>query len=437
MRALITENSRLYRQLLDNILGQQGFENDICSSIEEATTFLNSEQYQVICVNQHLEDGHGSQLIQYCNDHNTNNQASILYLTIDEQSAKVDTSLGIDRVIIKKNLQQITDQIIRFTEEIADPKRSESRILFVEDSKSITALITSHLSQAGYNISHFCSGERAWEDFNNEISYGSDVDAYDLVITDINLEGEMTGNDLVSQIRDIDDARGFVPVIAITGENSDELRLSLYQIGVNDYLQKPVLIEELLIRVNHLITNKRLLDKVHDQRRELYALATTDKLTGCHNRHSLMEFSEKFISQAFRHNYPLSLMVIDLDHFKSVNDTYGHAVGDIVLSEVGNLLNLSFREGDLVARFGGEEFVVLLSHCDRKGANLKAEKLRSQVEALKPHDLTVTSSIGVTAMAVGEMADFATLFSRADLCVYEAKDKGRNRVVSKPLKDEG
>ena len=433
MRALITENSRLYRQLLDNILGQQGFENDICSSIEEATTFLNSTQYQVICVNQHLEDGKGSQLIRYCNQHSTNNQASILYLTIDEQSAKVDNSLSIDRVIIKKNLQQISDQIIRFTEEIADPALSESRILFVEDSKSISALITSHLSQAGYNISHFSSGEEAWEDFNDEVSYGSDVDAYDLVITDINLEGEMTGNELISRIREIDDARGFVPVIAITGENSDELRLSLYQNGVNDFLQKPILIEELLIRVNHLITNKRLLDKVHDQRRELYALATTDKLTGCHNRHSLMEFSEKFISQAFRHKYPLSIMVIDLDHFKSINDTHGHAVGDIVLSEVGNLLNLSFREGDLVARFGGEEFVVLLSHCDRKNADIKAEELRSDLEALKPHDLTVTPSIGVTSMEIGEMADFAALFSKADSCVYEAKDKGRNQVVSEPL----
>ncbi len=437
MRALITENSRLYRQLLDNILGQQGFENDICSSIDEARAFIDADEYQVICVNQHLEDGKGTDLVEYCNQHSVNNNAPILYLTIDDNSADIDESLRIDNIVIKRNITQISDQIVRFTERIIDSHRSESRILFIEDSKSVAVLILAQLEEAGYNVSHFSSGEQAWEEFINEVSYGSDIEAYDLVITDINLEGEMTGHNLVSHIRSIDDARGFIPIIAITGENSDELRLSLYQSGVNDYLIKPVLPQELLIRVDNLITNKRLLDKVHDQRRDLFSLATTDKLTGCHNRHSLMEFSNKFISQALRHKYPVSLMVIDLDHFKSINDTHGHAVGDIVLTEIGNLLRLSFREGDLVARFGGEEFVVLLSHCDQANAFSKAESLRESIEALKPHDLKVTSSIGLASMEVGESADFEILFSLADTGVYEAKDGGRNQVVFVPLTKPG
>ncbi len=437
MRALITENSRLYRQLLDNILGQQGFKNDICSTIEESRAFIDAGQYHIICVNQHLEDGKGSDLVAYCNQHPVNSNTPILYLTIDDNTTDFDESLRIDSIVIKKNLKQISDQIIRFTEEIIDPIRSEYRILFIEDSKSVAALILSHLKNAGYNVSHYSNAEQAWSEFVNEVSYGSDIEAFDLVITDINLEGEMNGHNLVSQIRDIDDARGFIPIIAITGENSDELRLSLYQSGVNDYLLKPVLMQELLIRVENLVTNKRLLDKVHDQRRELYALATTDKLTGCHNRHSLVEFSDKFISQARRHKYPVSLMVIDLDHFKSVNDTHGHAVGDIVLSEVGNLLQSSFREGDLVARFGGEEFVVLLSHCNHENARILAESLRKNIEALRPNDLTVTSSIGITSMETGESADFEMLFSVADTGVYQAKDNGRNQVVYKSLPEQG
>ncbi len=431
MRALITENSRLYRQLLDNILGQQGFENDICSSIKEARAFVDAAQYQIICVNQHLEDGKGTDLIAHCNQHSLNSNTPILYLTIDDNTADIQESLRIDNIVIKRNLTQISDQIIRFIEKLTDSHRSESRILFIEDSKSVAALINTQLVEAGYNVSHYSSGEQAWDEFMNEVSYGSDIEAYDLVITDINLEGEMTGQSLVNHIRGIEDARGFVPIIAITGESGDELRLSLYQSGVNDYLLKPVLLQELLIRVDNLITNKRLLDKVHDQRRELYSLATTDKLTGCHNRHSLTEFSNKFISQAHRHSYPVSLMVIDLDHFKSINDTHGHAVGDIVLSEIGNLLKLSFREGDLVARFGGEEFVVLLNHCDQTNARIKAESLRCQIETLNPNDLRVTSSIGLTSMEVGESADFEKLFSTADAGVYEAKDGGRNQVVFK------
>ncbi|MDH5353947.1 MAG: diguanylate cyclase [Gammaproteobacteria bacterium] len=400
----------------------------------QAREFIDAEQYQLLCVNQHLEDGKGRELIHYCNQHAENSKTPILYFTTDDNRLEVDDSLRIDQIIVKRNLQQVSDQVVRFIEKISDPLRSEIKILFIEDSESIARVILSHLGNAGYKVSRYSNGECAWKEFINVKSFGSDTEAYSLVITDINLEGKMTGLDVVRKIRGIDDARGFIPIIAITGENNDELRLSLYESGVNDYLNKPVLIPELLIRANNLITNKRLLDKVHDQRRELYALATTDKLTGCHNRHSLMEFSDKFISQGSRHNYPVSLMVIDLDHFKSVNDTHGHATGDIVLAEIGNLLNKSFREGDLVARFGGEEFVVLMSHCDSEYAQTKAESLRVEIEALQPNGLTITSSIGLTTKGREEIADFEMLFSFADAGVYQAKENGRNQVVFKPLK---
>lgn len=238
----------------------------------------------------------------------------------------------------------------------------------------------------------------------------------------------MSGTDLVHRIRGLQDARGHIPIIASTTQTDDKLRLKLYRAGINDFLPKPVLLEELFLRVRNLITNKRLLDKVHDQRRELYAMATTDKLTGCHNRHSLTEFAKKFISQAVRHQYPISLMMLDLDFFKKINDTYGHAVGDIVLEEMGKLLNCSFRDGDMVARFGGEEFVVLLNHCDTETVLDLAEKTRQQIEQLKPNQLTISSSIGVTTLAPGTTFDFEALFHAADLAVYKAKENGRNQV---------
>jgi two-component system cell cycle response regulator len=239
----------------------------------------------------------------------------------------------------------------------------------------------------------------------------------------------MSGDELVSLVRSYEDRRGFRPIIVITDIDSDERRIALYQAGVNDFLQKPILHEELLIRINNLITNKRLLDKVHDIRRELFALATIDNLTGCHNRHSLMEFSEKFISTARRHEYPVSLLVIDLDHFKAVNDNHGHAVGDIVLEKTGALLTESFREGDLVSRYGGEEFVVLMTHCDAENASKKAEEIRLEIENLKPNGLDITTSIGVTCLEVGVEGDFEAMFHAGDEGVYAAKEGGRNRVV--------
>ena len=238
MRALITEDSRLYRQLLDNILSQQGFETDVCSTIATAREFIDSDTYQVICVNQHLEDGDGRELIQYCNHHKLNHEAPVLYLTSNCQyNAELD-NLNIDEVVVKQNLQQIADQIERFVETRLDPVFSEGRILFVEDSKSIAALIQSHLQQTGYQVSHFDEAETAWQAFIDEVSYGSDKQAFDLVITDINLEGDMNGQDLVAKIRALEDARGFIPIIAITGKNTDELRLSLYHSGISDFLQK-------------------------------------------------------------------------------------------------------------------------------------------------------------------------------------------------------
>ena len=433
MRALIAENSRLYRQFLDNTLGQQGFENDICDSIGAARDYLETEKYDLVCINQQLDDGPGSELAQLVSESKRHASTPILFLSNDKSLTPDDLDVRVDEVVHKFNLQQIADQVTHFVEIHLDPVFFEGRILFVEDDEAIAAAILGQLEKTGYRVSHFDTAEAAWGDFENEVSYGSDLDAYDLVITDVNLAGQMSGQDLVGLIRRLEDARGFIPIIALTEENTAELRISLYQQGVNDFLQKPILAEELLVRISNQITNKRLLDKVHDIRRELYALATTDKLTSCHNRHSLMEFSDKFIAQAQRHGYPVSVMVIDLDHFKAINDNHGHAVGDLVLQEVGQLLNRSFREGDLVARFGGEEFVVLLSHCDAAFALDKAESLRAEIEALNPHDLPITTSIGVSTLEGDLRGNFETLFSSADKGVYEAKENGRNRVAFRAL----
>lgn len=428
MKALILENSRLYRQLLDNILGQQGFDNDIADDIVRAKDFLQHNQYDIICLNEVLKDGSGLQLATYCAQQPALKDIPILLFTSDKNIRQKIGDLQFADIIYKQNLQQISDQITHYLENNLDPVFAEGKILFVEDSLSVSQLILSALTDAGFQVDHFIAAEQAWQAFNEEVSYGSDKEAYDLVLTDINLEGDMSGTDLVHRIRGLQDARGHIPIIASTTQTDDKLRLKLYRAGINDFLPKPVLLEELFLRVRNLITNKRLLDKVHDQRRELYAMATTDKLTGCHNRHSLTEFAKKFISQAVRHQYPISLMMLDLDFFKKINDTYGHAVGDIVLEEMGKLLNCSFRDGDMVARFGGEEFVVLLNHCDTETVLDLAEKTRQQIEQLKPNQLTISSSIGVTTLAPGTTFDFEALFHAADLAVYKAKENGRNQV---------
>ena len=433
MQSLIIESKETNCRLLDSILGQQGFDSDICATIASARSYVDSVIYDIICINHRLQDGKGSGLVEYCNSHPRNSNTPIIYL-IDTQTPEVEmSSLQVDKFINTQNTQQIADQITHFIESRLDPVFSEGRILFIEDSKTVAAVILSQLKNTGYQVEHYRNAEDAWAEFANEVAYGSDSKAFDLVITDITLAGNMSGHELAEKIRALDDARGFIPIIAVTGDTSDELRLSLFKSGVNDFIQKPILSGELLVRIRNLITTKRLLDKVHDQRRELFALATTDKLTGCQNRHSLMEFSGKFFALSSRQKYPISMLVIDLDHFKSINDTQGHAIGDLVLSEVGNLLNQFFREGDLVARFGGEEFVVLMSHCDQPMAHTKAEKLRQAIEDLRPNGILISASIGFTSRQADQGGSFDDLFSSADKGVYAAKEKGRNCLVYKPI----
>ncbi|HFE39072.1 MAG TPA: GGDEF domain-containing protein, partial [Gammaproteobacteria bacterium] len=148
-----------------------------------------------------------------------------------------------------------------------------------------------------------------------------------------------------------------------------------------------------------------------------------------YNRHYLMDIAPQKISEAFRHKIPLSMVLMDVDKFKSINDTYGHDTGDIVLTSIGKLLVECCRTEDIVARFGGEEFVIILMHCDKENAIKKMDLLRQQLSELKPADLPVTASFGVTTLEFEKQNGFAELFSAADKAVYRAKDEGRNRVV--------
>ena len=429
MRALIVKNNNAYRELLGHTLAQQGFDTDTDDSIETARAYADSEPYDIICVSQELKDGPGEEFVAYCNEHERQKDTPILFLTENTELVAEELPVRVDGVIHELNEHQIEDQIVHFLDRHLDPVFFEGRILFVEDDDSVSAEILAQLEETGYQVSHFKTAEAACAEFDAVTLYGSHAEAYDLAITEVNLEGKISGQELVSKIRSYEDGRGFIPIIAITDDHDDQRRISLYQSGVNDFLQKPILHEELMVRIGNLITNKRLLDKVHDIRRELFSLATTDKLTGCHNRHSLMEFSDKFISQALRHRYPISMLVIDLDHFKAVNDNHGHAVGDVVLELTGSLLNESFRDGDLVSRYGGEEFVVLMTHCNGENARIKADELRLAIENLEPNGLTITTSIGVTSLEPGIERDFEDMFHAGDEGVYKAKENGRNQIV--------
>ncbi len=190
----------------------------------------------------------------------------------------------------------------------------------------------------------------------------------------------------------------------------------------------------LLRLVDELATSRaRLEEEVHRRRRmerALRQLADVDALTGLYNRRAFLERARQIAELARRYGFPLAMLLLDVDHFKQINDRAGHAVGDEVLHRLGQVVRRSLRRTDIAARFGGDEFVVLLPYTDLEGAREAAERIRQQVHALdRPVRFTV--SIGVAAVA-GAEALIENLLTRADRALYRAKEEGRDRVALAP-----
>lgn len=169
-------------------------------------------------------------------------------------------------------------------------------------------------------------------------------------------------------------------------------------------------------------------DEIRRQNRELEQLATRDPLTGCHNRRSFFERFNTLWKSAQRHDHQLSCIMVDIDHFKRVNDTFRHVVGDQVLQRVGQILNREARESDIVCRYGGEEFAILLPYTGLAEASETAERLRQSIENARFPQLSITASLGVSAMSLGAKIP-QELLDQADRCLYVAKRNGRNQVV--------
>jgi two-component system, cell cycle response regulator len=254
---------------------------------------------------------------------------------------------------------------------------------------------------------------------------------YDLLIVSLGLTN-FDGLRLCSQVRSLDRTR-HVPILAISdAENSTQLVRGL-DIGVNDYLSRPIDKNELLARVRTQVRNKRYTERLRDNVQMSIDMAITDALTGLHNRRYMETHVGALVGQALSRGKPLTVLVLDIDYFKAVNDTHGHDAGDEVLREFALRLRKSIRGIDLACRYGGEEFVVVMPETDLAVATMVAERLRRRI-ASEPFPIQqgaraieVTISIGIAGLTGTDTA--ASVIKRADQALYRAKRDGRNRVV--------
>jgi two-component system, cell cycle response regulator len=256
---------------------------------------------------------------------------------------------------------------------------------------------------------------------------------YDLVMVSLGLNN-FDGLRLCSQLRTLERTRK-LPILIIADMDDEQRILRGLEIGVNDYLVRPVDRNEMLARVRTQVRRRRYIDSLGAALTQSVEAAIIDPLTGLHNRRYMQSHLAQLINEGASQGTPFSLMILDIDHFKSVNDTFGHDAGDEVLKEFAQRIRKSLRGADLACRAGGEEFVVMVPETEPQVAQLVAERIRQKVERQPfpiyggKKTISVTVSIGVSGFRLGHTTSEA-LMKKADEALYKAKKEGRNRVIA-------
>lgn len=298
------------------------------------------------------------------------------------------------------------------------------RILIVDDRPETVAWFS-----AGLQPLNTVSAVDSFEEALVRVRGGD----FDLIVVSLGMRS-FDGLRLCSQLRSIPEGRN-VPILVIVSEGDRRKLTQALEMGVNDYLTRPIDKNELIARVRTQLRKKRYSDRLRQNVQLSLEMAITDQLTGLHNRRYMSRHLDTLIDNAKRSEKPIAFLIMDIDHFKSVNDTYGHDVGDEVLKEFASRVSANIRGIDLACRYGGEEFVVVMPDTDMQLALTVAERLRGSVEkspfaiSCSPGKLPITVSVGIAGSQGGKDTAQA-LLHRADQALYCAKREGRNRVVS-------
>ncbi|MBI3811820.1 MAG: diguanylate cyclase [Nitrospirae bacterium] len=256
----------------------------------------------------------------------------------------------------------------------------------------------------------------------------------DLILTDL-IMPEMDGFKLIETIRS-DERFNDVPVILLTVRSNLEDRVKGLELGAWDFLVKPVHPVELNARVRAMLRLKDLQDKLKVRVRQLERLSIVDELTGLYNKKYLIEFLRREINRSKRFGFMLSCIMMDVDHFKKINDSHGHLRGDRVLKELGKLVGDALRSYDFAARYGGDEFTVVLPQQNNPdGAKDLADRIRKTIEnhtfskVASNRPLRITVSMGIATLIPENNHDYEVPLERADTALYKAKSLGRNCIV--------
>jgi len=303
------------------------------------------------------------------------------------------------------------------------------RILIADDSIVSRHLLDATLRKWGYEVVVACDGNEAWQILQSD-------DAPNMAILDWMMPG-MTGPEVCRKVRETtNDKDIYTYILLLSSKSQREDLIEGMESGADDYLTKPFDQHELQVRLRPGVRILELQHELISAREELREQATKDFLTRIWNRSSVLDILQRELRRGTREKRPVGLVLADLDHFKTINDTYGHFAGDAVLREFVRRTAGSIRPYDAIGRYGGEEFLIILPGCDEELTGKQAERMRAAL-ANEPmffneESRVITCSYGATAWMPGTPPDEETLIRMADDALYRAKRLGRNRVTFLP-----
>lgn len=429
---LVVDGSEVARTIVTRVVAEEipHARITLCGTGQEAIACMQAEHFELITTALMLPDMDGLDLSRHIRNDSIHQYTPVIVVSGDAD----------ERLLREGFAAGVTDYFDKalgyraFAELLKDFTRRNcglvGRILYVEDSPTVAAQTIRVMERHGLQVHHITNAEDALDILlENTLGHGHDVDV-DIVVTDFYLKGRLTGGDLLHAIRaKLRLSQQEMPVLVITAtEPGDDRQAEVFHAGANDFVSKPIIEEVLLARIRSLLLIKQQFSALKIQTEEMRQLATTDSLTGVRNKRYLLDHGDQFLAD--RRKQPVSAMLIDIDHFKKINDNYGHITGDRILEELGALLVGNLRDDTLVVRFGGEEFAVLIPRCSLAEAQKRAESLRAQVESLRPAGYPITISIGLASTAALSTPTLTQLLTLADRALYAAKARGRNQVCA-------
>jgi diguanylate cyclase (GGDEF)-like protein len=379
-------------------------------SLFEANELLKVNNYHAAIIDINLPDSRQGEAIDAVTSKNI--PAIILTANIDESIREIVLKKNIVEFVAKSDPNNIS-YVAFITKRILN--NYDTTVLVVDDFKSSRSFIVKQLQKLHLNVLEASSALEAIELLNNH------ENTISMVLTDYDMP-DMDGLEFTFYLRQ-HYRKDVLSVIAISAIEGQGLSTQFLKYGANDFLHKPFTIEELTVRIN---SNLELLEMFNEKKE----LASRDFLSGLYNRRYFIEHGHLIIKKMARYEFPVAVAIIDIDHFKRINDIHGHDIGDIAIQATANMLEECLRKSDLLARYGGEEFCMMMENLTREQVEHVTEKIRDQFESfhlkLPAETLTFTVSIGVY---YGKSGSLESMIKIADEALYTAKKTGRNKVV--------